>query len=135
MKISKRLKTISEFINESDKVIDIGCDHALLDIYLKDIYKDITVIASDVHEGALKMARKNIEKYDFVGKIDLRLGDGLSVVNSEEINTIIIAGMGYYNIVKILSDKEKLVLYFTLRIQYFRFQSFGYGATSISEFL
>lgn len=108
MRISKRLKAISEFINEKDKIIDIGCDHALLDIYLKDKYENIKIIASDIHEEALKIAKKNLEKYNFDGKIDLRLGDGLSVVNSDEINTIVIAGMGYYNIVKILSEKEKL---------------------------
>lgn len=108
MRLSKRLKAISEFINENDKVVDIGCDHALLDIYLKETYQDIKIIASDIHEGAIKMAKKNIEKYNFDGKIDLRLGDGLSVVNNDEINTIIIAGMGYHNIIKILGDKERL---------------------------
>ncbi len=108
MRLSKRLKAIAEFIDEKDKIIDIGCDHALLDIYLKDTYKDMKIIASDVHEGALKMAKKNIEKYNFDGKIDLRLGDGLSVVNNNEINTIIISGIGYYNIVKILNEKDKL---------------------------
>ena len=36
MRISKRLKAITEFIDKDDKVVDIGCDHALLDIYLKD---------------------------------------------------------------------------------------------------
>ena len=41
--------------------------------------------------------------------IDLRLGNGLNVVNPEEINTIIIAGMGFHTIKDILSNKEKLV--------------------------
>ena len=39
MRISKRLKTISEFIDKEDKIIDIGCDHALLDIYIKENIK------------------------------------------------------------------------------------------------
>ena len=34
MKISNRLKSIAGLIIDSDKVADIGCDHALLDIYL-----------------------------------------------------------------------------------------------------
>ena len=38
MKISERLKVIGDFINEEDKVIDIGCDHALLDIFLCEKY-------------------------------------------------------------------------------------------------
>ena len=34
MKISKRLEVISDFIEETDRLIDIGCDHAILDIFL-----------------------------------------------------------------------------------------------------
>ena len=109
MKISNRLKAISEFINSEDKLIDIGCDHALLDIYLKQTYENINIISSDISEGAIKIAKKNIDKYGYTDSIDLRLGDGLSVVDSSEINTILISGMGYYNIIKILSNSDKMV--------------------------
>ena len=59
MKISERLKAISDFVDETDRVIDIGCDHAILDIYLCEIYKNINIIASDIHEGALNQAKSN----------------------------------------------------------------------------
>ena len=108
MKISNRLKSISDYITCDDKLIDIGCDHALLDVYLCEKYKKMNIIASDIHEGALKNARKNIEKYKMDNRISLRLGDGLSIVNKDEINTIVIAGMGFYTIKDILSNKEKM---------------------------
>ena len=108
MRISKRLKTIYEFIDKEDKIIDIGCDHALLDIYIKENIKNDVVIASDIHEGALSQAKKNITKHSLDGIIELRLGDGLDVIDNGEVNTIIIAGMGYNNIVKILSNSEKM---------------------------
>lgn len=108
MRISKRLKSIAEFVSKDDKILDIGCDHALLDIYLKQTYNNIKIIASDINQSALKSAKKNIEKYGLDGKIDLRLGDGLNVADSSEFNTVVISGMGYYNIVKILKNKEKL---------------------------
>ena len=108
MRISSRLKAITEFIDENDNIIDIGCDHALLDIYLKEKYENINIIASDIHEGAIKQAKKNIEKYNLEDKIDLRLGDGLSVVSEKEFDTIVISGMGYYTIKKILSTTDKL---------------------------
>ena len=38
-KLSKRLGVISSFIEDSSKVIDIGCDHGLLSIYLVNKYK------------------------------------------------------------------------------------------------
>ena len=75
MKISDRLKEISTFINEDDKVIDIGCDHALLDIYLCELHNDIKIIASDIHEGALNQAKSNIEKHHLEDRIETRLGD------------------------------------------------------------
>lgn len=108
MKISDRLKELSTFVNEDDKLIDIGCDHALLDIYLCNEYKNLKVIASDVHEGALKGAEKNIEKFKMNDRIDLRLGDGLSIVNADEIDTILIAGMGFNTIKRILSNDSKM---------------------------
>ena len=109
MKISDRLKEISEFISPKDKVIDIGCDHALLDIYLCEQYKDLKIIASDVHEGALNNARTNIEKYNMTERIDLRLGDGLTIINPEEIDTILMSGMGFYTIKDVLSNEVKMV--------------------------
>jgi len=108
MKISDRLKELSTFVDENDKLIDIGCDHALLDIYLCDEYKNLKVIASDVHEGALKSAEKNIDKFKMNNRIDLRLGDGLTIVNADEIDTVLIAGMGFNTIKRILSNDTKM---------------------------
>ena len=108
MKISKRLEAITEFINEDDRVIDIGCDHALLDVNLKEKYPNINIIATDISEGAIKQAKKTIEKHKLNDKIDVRIGDGLSVVDFDEYDTIVISGMGYYTIKKILSNTQKL---------------------------
>ena len=108
MKISDRLKAIGEFINEDDKVIDIGCDHALLDIYLCEKYEKINVIASDIIESAIENARINIDKYNMNERIHLRLGDGLSIVNPDEIDTIVISGMGFMTIKDILSNEVKM---------------------------
>lgn len=109
MKISDRLRELSTFIEETDRLIDIGCDHALLDIYLCEEYKDLKVIASDIHEGAIKNAANNIEKFKMTDRISLRLGDGLTIVNPDEFDTIMISGMGFYTIKKILSNQSKMV--------------------------
>ena len=107
MKLSNRLSAITEYVAPEDKIIDIGCDHALLDVYIaNELGKRL--IASDIHEGAVNNAAKNIEKYEALNMIDLRLGNGLNVINPEEINTIIIAGMGYNTIKDILSNSEKM---------------------------
>lgn len=108
MRISKRLKEIANFISEEDKIIDVGCDHALLDIYLKETMSNIKIIASDIQVGAINAANKNIEKHELTDEIDLRLGDGLDVAASNEFDTIVISGMGFYTIKKILDNPTKL---------------------------
>ena len=117
MKISKRLEAISDFIEETDRLIDIGCDHAILDIYLCEKYENINIIASDIHEGALDQAISNIDRHDLVERIETRLGDGLTIVNPSEFNTIVISGMGFHNIKKILSNDAKMINYPKIVIQ------------------
>lgn len=109
-KLSKRLEVVSSFIKECSKIVDIGCDHGLLSIYLAQKYKNIKIIASDVNKNALSSAINNIKKYKLEEKIDTRLGSGLEVVSPEEIDTVVIAGMGSNTIVGILKySKDKLV--------------------------
>ena len=101
-KLSKRLEVVASFVNDNSKVIDIGCDHGLLSIYLVNKYKNIKVIASDVNENALSSAITNIKKEKLENRIETRLGSGLDVVKADEIDTIVIAGMGANTIVGIL---------------------------------
>ena len=98
--LNKRLETLSAFIEESDTVLDIGCDHALLDIYLV-LNKNIKVIGSDINYGPLEKAKENLKKYHLTNKIELRHGDGLECM-SDNINTIVISGMGGLSIINIL---------------------------------
>ena len=109
-KLSKRLAVISSFIEDNSKVIDIGCDHGLLSIYLVNKYKNIRVIASDINKNALDTAINNIKKEGLDNRIETRLGNGLDVVSSDEIDTVVIAGMGANTIVCILKyAPDKLV--------------------------
>ncbi len=93
MKINNRLKKIGDLVEANSFCLDVGCDHALLDIYLVQREKNIKTIASDVKEGPLNHAQKNIKKYHLEDEIECRLGDGLDTY-SDDIDTIIISGMG-----------------------------------------
>ena len=62
IKLSKRLSIVASLI-DSKRIIDVGCDHALLDIYLAQENKDIKIIVSDINENALNNAKENIKKY------------------------------------------------------------------------
>ena len=105
--INKRLITLGEIILEGNStgIIDVGCDHALLDIYLLEKNNNLKLVASDLRESPLKKAKENIEKYSFSNKIKIKLSYGID--NLEEyIDTIVISGMGTDTIIEIL-DKGK----------------------------
>ena len=108
MKINSRLKKIGDLVEANSFCLDVGCDHAFLDIYLVTRNKDIKAVASDIAEGPLEQAKKNIKRERLENKIETRLGPGLTTY-SKEINTIIISGMGGRNIIGICKDSPKVL--------------------------
>ena len=103
--ISNRLKSLSKYFDKDDKVIDIGCDHALLDIYLIEEGILKSMIVSDIHEKALKQGIDNIKLHKLDKKIKTRLGNGLEVLtNEDDIDTMLISGMGTSTIVNIIEN-------------------------------
>jgi len=119
IKISKRLETIASLIPINAKVIDVGCDHGLLDIYLCQNKIATKIIASDINENALNNAKKNINKYKLDKYIKTRLGNGLDTLNKTDgIDTIIISGMGAHTIIDIIKNNlDKLPNINTMIIQ------------------
>ena len=108
MNLDNRLKRITDFIPSGSYILDVGCDHALLDIYLALNRKNVKLIASDINENPLKIAKENIKKYNLEDKIKLEKADGVSKIN-DEVDTVVIAGMGTSTINDIINnDLEKL---------------------------
>ncbi len=106
MKISKRLTTVSDLVTDNSKIIDVGCDHALLDIYLFKNKKNVKIIASDIKKGPLEQAKKNIEKYHC--QIETVQGFGLDPM-PPDIDTVIMTGLGGDTMIDILEKgKNKL---------------------------
>jgi len=115
MKISNRLKEIGNFITNAKVVVDVGCDHALLPIYLVLNNKSLSAIAIDNKVGPLESAKENIKEYNLESKIKAVLSDGLKEVNPKDYDTIVISGMGGETIVDIISkgpinDEATLIL-------------------------
>ncbi len=105
-KISKRLKAIAEFVSNKDSVVDVGCDHGLLSIYLVENKLAKKVIASDINQNALNSAIKNITSRKL--EIETILSDGINDVNLTGINTLVISGMGTSTILHILESEKKI---------------------------
>lgn len=106
-KVSKRLQLLASLVDKNAHIVDVGCDHALLDIYLikNNIVKK--AIASDITKGAIDNAIKNVKENNLEKKIDIRLGDGLTTINKKDnIDTIILAGLGDAKIISILNNYD-----------------------------
>lgn len=108
MKINARLKKIGDLVEANSTCLDVGCDHALLDIYLVRQNKNIKAIASDIAEGPLEQAKNNIKRERLDKEIEVRLGAGLDTY-SNEIDTVIISGMGGRSIIGICKDNPKVL--------------------------
>lgn len=109
IKLSKRLKTICAQLLKHKKLADIGTDHAYLPCYA--VLKGVVpyAIGTEVNAGPYQSAASFVKRLRLQKYIDIRLGDGLSVIEKGEAEQIVIAGMGGSLIVKILDNgKEKL---------------------------
>lgn len=104
MKISKRLETIASLIPNNSKVIDVGCDHALLDIYLCH-EKDCECIASDVNKNALDQAKYNILRFH-AKNVKTVLTNGLEGIPLNPQDIVVISGMGTSTIKEIVDTDD-----------------------------
>ena len=106
--LSKRLQIIADLVPKDSNVADIGCDHGYLLIYLKDNHFNGKLLGIDNKKGPLESFRNNLIQKKYENEITIKLSDGLKDIDNS-FNTIVIAGMGFDNIKKIVLDsKEKL---------------------------
>lgn len=101
---NKRLLMAAELLGQINSVADIGTDHAFLPIHLVREGIAQKVIACDIAEGPLSVAKANITKYGLEDKIELRLANGLLGLAPNEVEAITILGMGGETIADILTD-------------------------------
>lgn len=103
MAFSKRIKHLASLVERNVNVVDIGCDHGLLDIYLT-LYNNNKCLAADINEKALKNAKDNIKKYNL--NIPTVVSNGLQNITILENTTCVIAGMGTNTMIDILNNPK-----------------------------
>lgn len=103
-KLDPRLKTIASLVRKGSRVADIGCDHGYLVCALMQDGVVSGAIATDANEKPLEHAVTAIRQCGLEDKIPCRLGDGLTVLEPQEADDIIIAGMGGELIASILEN-------------------------------
>ena len=92
--LSRRLRGCVELMAPCRTVADVGTDHGYLPIYLLQRGLCRHVIASDLREKPLSIARQNAEKYGTADQTTFLLSDGLEQLTPGSFETLVCAGMG-----------------------------------------
>lgn len=99
--LSARLRACCRFIRPTDTVVDIGCDHGYLGIYLLKNGLARRVIASDIRQMPLQSARRNAERFGLGEEISFYLSDGAAAI-PRDFDVLVCAGMGADTIISVL---------------------------------
>lgn len=103
MGLAKRLAAIASYVPAGSVAADIGTDHAYLPVFLVEEGICARVVATDLKQGPFESAQRKIGESKLSDKIDLRLGNGLEVLEPGEIDVLVLAGMGGNTIREILA--------------------------------
>ena len=105
MGYGKRIDTLCALLVSVKTFADIGCDHGYCSEYMLKNGLCEYAILSDISKGSLAKAEALLAPYIRQGRATSVLGDGfLGVPN--DVDEVLIAGMGGSEIVSILSDKK-----------------------------
>ena len=103
VKLGVRLKRVAEMAGRGRRMADIGSDHALLPRWMLQENRVESAIAGELGDGPFNRAREAAEAAGLSGRLEVRQGDGLTVLTPGEVETVVIAGMGGDLIAEILS--------------------------------
>lgn len=102
MELTPRLQIIANQVPEGAHLVDVGTDHGRLPVWLLLNQQIDRAIAADLRAGPLDRARETARQYGQAERVSFRLCDGLADVHPEEVDTVVIAGMGGETIAAIL---------------------------------
>lgn len=108
MKLTDRLLKIASLVTKGKKIADIGTDHGYIPVYLLNKGHVDFAILADVNKGPLENAKSEVRHNNLTNKVDLRLGSGIEVLNENEVDEVIIAGMGGILISELLEAKKSV---------------------------
>lgn len=103
IKLSNRLYACSSMIREGKRLCDVGCDHGYIPAYLVSRGIISGAVACDINEGPLNSCKSLVADMGLEDRIKCVLSDGLEGIDENDVDDVLIAGMGGELIVKILS--------------------------------
>jgi len=100
--LDARLTAAAELCRPGLPVADIGCDHGKLTAYLACTGLYPKVIGADLRPGPLSKAVLTVKSARCEDRVELRLGDGLTVLEPCEVGTVVLAGVSAQTTIEIL---------------------------------
>ena len=94
IQLSKRMDRLAGLVTAGNRLADVGTDHGYIPIALVQSGKIPSAIAMDINKGPLERAREHIREQHLDTYITTRLSDGLTMLQENEADTVLIAGMG-----------------------------------------
>lgn len=104
--LSRRLLKVYSLIPSCETVVDVGSDHGKLGAFCLMTEKCRNLIATDIHEQPAQRTRLFLEGAGFGQKAQVLHTDGLKGVDLSKDATVVIAGMGGLEMIKILSSAK-----------------------------
>lgn len=131
---------LADMVTPGNRLVDVGCDHGYLSIYLVREGVCPGALAMDIRKGPLACAEEHIMESGLGDYIEVRLSDGLAAYAEGEAETMVCAGMGGRLMEKILADSmekarrlQELILQPQSELQEFRAFLRKAGFTVVKE--
>ena len=102
--LQPRLHLLADLVPQGAKLADIGTDHGYLPVYLLQKGRIASAIAADIGRAPLEHARRTARQYGVEDDMRFLCCDGLQGIGPEDVDTVVVAGMGGETIMHILSQ-------------------------------
>ncbi len=104
IRLSPRLAACAELVGQGARLADVGCDHGYVPVALVQSGRIQSAVACDINEAPLASCRRLVSEYGLDSRIKCVLSDGLKNVDGNEVDDILLAGMGGELIAEILQN-------------------------------
>lgn len=104
LRLKPRLAAVARQVRQGVIAADVGTDHGYLACFLAQ--EDICpmIYASDLNRAPLEQAARTVRECRLEGRVIPLLSDGVAALPLEEIDDVLVAGMGGDLILSIVSD-------------------------------
>lgn len=92
--LSSRLQAVADMVTQGARLVDVGCDHGYIPVYLIANNRIESAIACDINRGPLASCIALVEDMGLEDRIECVLSDGLAAIDGDSVDDIVIAGMG-----------------------------------------